>query len=525
MADHALEGRTFEWLWQIWDRRKWLAVVVAVLVFAAIAGIVTFLPALYKSTATVLVERYQVSESLVRPSITGELETRLQTISQEILSRARLQELITRVGLYRDLRERVPMDLIVEKMRRDIRLELKGVDQTSGRGTTIAFTLSYRGRDPETVAQVTNTLASFYVAANVKLREEQASGTAGFLRAQLAEMKARLADQEQRVREYRTRHAGELPEQTTVNLATMERLHAQLHLNSADQLRATDRRAALAKQLADANLAGAAETPDVTVGQIAKLRQELIRLRQRFTDKYPEVARLKSDIAALERTLAESRAAARAEPARAVSTDPTVRGLQASLAETESQLEVLKIDEERLRRDIGSYQRRIENAPRVEQEFKELSRDYDTTRELYGSLLKRYEDAHLAESMEQRQQGEQFRILDAALPARLPAAPNRVILLIVGLLVSLGAAVALVMLVEHIDTSFHTVDDLRRVSAAPVLVSIPLIVTEGDRRRHKLRFALGAVAVTVLLSLVIKASHYVATGNELLVGLLARGSA
>src|SRR5207249_1580369 len=166
-----------------------------------------FLPDIYRSTATVLVERHQVPETFVRSSVTGELETRLQTISQEILSRARLEDLITRFGLYPDLRDRLPVEAVVEKMRRDIQLELKGVEQQmSGRNATVAFNLRYRGRDPERVAAVANTLASFYVEENSNLRERQASKTTQFVKDQLAEAKKRRDVQEAVVGDLRARN-------------------------------------------------------------------------------------------------------------------------------------------------------------------------------------------------------------------------------------------------------------------------------------------------------------------------------
>jgi len=512
-----------------WSRRKWLAIAVFLLAFAVIATIVRSLPNLYRSTATVLIERHQVSEAFVRPSITGELETRLQTISQDILSRARLEQLVTRLGLYPDLQRRLPMEALVERIRRDIRLDLKSVDQ-GGRGATIAFTLRYQGREPQKVALVANTLASFYVAANVKLREEQATGTADFLRAQLTDMSNRVAEQERRIKDYRARYVGELPEQSAANVATVERLHAQVHLNSADQLRAMDRRAALlrqlaeATQLAEAKQADASGTPDAMNAEIAKLKQQLTLLRLRFTDRYPEVIRLKSELATLER----SRDAVKAEAGdaeRPAEVDPTILRIQDALGDADREVDRFKAEEKRLRHDIAVYQQRIERAPQRDQEFRELSRDYDTTKELQASLLKRYEDARLAESMEQRQRGEQFRILDAAIPATRPAAPNRPMLLIVGAVAALGTAAAAVMLAEHVDTSYHTVDQLREAMDTAVVASIPLIVTSGDRRRWKLRFALAVVAMTLALAVAVKASQYIATGNEMLAGVLARGGA
>src|SRR6059036_982803 len=302
MADRATRGSAFELTLEVWSRRKWLAVVLFVVIVAAVGSIATFLPDIYRSTATVLVERHQVPETFVRSSVTGELETRLQTISQEILSRARLEDLITRFGLYPDLRDRVPVEAVVEKMRRDIQLELKGVEQQmSGRSATVAFNLSYRGRDPERVAAVANTLASFYVEENSKLRERQASQTTRFLKDQLAEARTRLDVQEARVRDFRARHAGELPQQMAVNLATLERLQAQLHLNSANQLRARDQRM---RQLAEPEGAGAMGAFDSPTAKLAKLKRQLLDLRTRFSDKYPDVIRVKAEIAALERELA-----------------------------------------------------------------------------------------------------------------------------------------------------------------------------------------------------------------------------
>src|SRR5262245_62999566 len=150
MPDPAEKGSALDVALELGRRRQWLAVGVFVLTFAGMTGIAMFLPDIYRSTATVLVERHHVPETFVRSSITSELETRLQTISQEVLSRSRLTDLIARFGLYPDLR-RQPIEVIVERMRRDIRLELKGAEQMSGRSATVAFTLSYRGRDPGTV--------------------------------------------------------------------------------------------------------------------------------------------------------------------------------------------------------------------------------------------------------------------------------------------------------------------------------------------------------------------------------------
>ena len=510
MQNYTGMGTVLELGLEMWTRRQWLAVVVFTLTLAGVTSIATFLPDIYRSTASVLVERHQVPETFVRSSVTGELETRLQTISQEILSRARLEDLITRFGLYPDLRDRVPVEAVVEKMRRDIGLELKGVEQQmSGRSATVAFNLSYRGRDPERVAAVANTLASFYVEENSKLRERQASQTTRFLKDQLAEARKRLDAQEARVRDFRARHAGELPQQMGVNLATLERLQAQLHLNSANQLRARDQRV---RQQGESDAAGAAGAADTATAKLARRKRELLDLRTRFSDKYPDVIRVKAEIAALERELAGT------------NPDEDPAAAEAGLSEPEAELKALKAEEQRLRRDISTYQRRVENSPQREQEFQELSRGFETAKESYASLVKRYEDAQMAESMEQSRQGEQFRILDSAIPAKQPLAPNRIRLLLVGVLLSLGAAAAAAVLAERLDTSFHTFDDLRSFTKVPVLARIPHVATAAETARLARRRWLATASITLGLALVVLASYHVAHGNEQLVRMLSRGA-
>lgn len=507
----------------VWQRRRWVGMVMVMVVAAAAATVAAVLPDVYRATATVLVERHNVSETFVRSSVTGELETRLQTISQEILSRARLAELITRLDLYPELRGQAPTEGAIQKMRRDILLELKGVQSTGGRAATVAFNLSYQGRDPETVARVANALAAFYVEENVRLRGEQATGTAAFLRVQVADARKRLDEHEQRVRDFRTRHVGELPQQLPANMATLERLHAQLDLNSANQLRAMDRRAAAAKELDTAG-PGVTAPADAAAASLAKAQQELVELRRQYTDKHPDVVRLKAAIAALKHDLAEQGDEASASPPPLPTGDARARPVPA-VSKADAELAALKAQEQKLLQQIAAYQRRVENAPEREQELQQRSADFERARELYSSLLKRYEDAQLAESMEQSSRGERFRVLDQAIPPRQPAAPARAQLLVLGLLLACGMGVAAMVIAEQLDGSVHKVADLRALTAAPVVVSIPRITTVADRRRARWRFCLTAVSVAVMLLLVVKTSHYIADGNEQLLGMLARDSA
>src|SRR3989442_3074195 len=436
-------------LLEVWSRHKWLATLVFTGPFVVTVSLAIALPNLYRSTATLLLERPQVSETFVKSSVTSELETRMQTISQEILSRSRLQDLIIRFDLYPEFRKRVSPEEVVDRMRRDIRMEFKGrdirmeakaVEPQGERGATVAFTLSFRGRDPETVAKVTNTLASLFVEENLKLRERQAAGTAEFLRVQLEEMKRKLDQEEQRVGEFKERHLGELPEQTPVNLAILERLNVELRLNKENQIRVMEwfDQEDLTRQLAMASKNAPVKDPTDTTpirdptdpptgpvaiaARIAWLDQELTELRTRFSEKYPDVIRVKAEIAALERQLAETRNGETSETKADSTANQYPSRLKKGRSAAAVQLSALKEQEKSLRQAIAMYQRRVDHSPRLEQEYQGLFGDYKTMKEHYSALLQRYQDALVAASVEHGEKGDQIRLLDVAIPSTRPAA-------------------------------------------------------------------------------------------------------
>ena len=504
---------------EVWGRRWWLGVVVFLGVLVPGLSFVAFLPNIYRATTTVLVERPQVSETFVRPAVTEELETRIHALSEEILGRANLAEVLTRHDLYPILRQKASVEDAIMKLRRDIDLDLKGIESGWSRGQTVAFVLGYRGRDPAKVAQVVNALASFFVEENTKARERQAAQTSEFLKSQLAEMKKKLADQESLIGQYKKQHAGELPQQVEANIAGLERLNAQLQLNNEKQIRAMERRDRLTGQSGDAT---SGVDPEDDEGRLARLRQELAGLRRQYSDKYPDVVRLEREIEVLQDRIA-SRAPdpTGAEAPGPSGAEPPRRS--GGLRDADAEIQGLKHEEERLRRTIAAYEQRVDNAPQRQQEFQALSRDYETTRELYDSLLKKHEEALLTERMEHGGTTEQFRVLDPAVPPREPAAPNRLWLSLMALIVSFGLAVGGMALAEQLDTSFHSVESLRAFTRVPVLASIPRIVTRGDAIRKSLRIGVAAVVMAAVLAAAAGASRYVAKEFEPLVFIVSGG--
>ena len=554
MVDKPRKGAGLDRLLAIWSRRKWLAIVAFATPLTVGLSFAAFIPRIYRATATVLVDGQQLPEKFVAPTVTSALETRLQTISQEVLSRSRLEELIQRFGLYHELRKQVSSEEVIERMRSDIKLELKGVDSKGQRGVTVAFKLSYVGSSPQTVALVTNTLASFYINENLKVRERQAAGTAEFLRVQLEDTRKRLDDQERRVSAFKRRYLGELPQQMDANLATLERLNMQLRLNADGQRRAQERQTFLKAQLDELALLKAqldelalSDAPTAPPPQVAdsfdvrleQLRLELFELRGRYLDTHPDVIQKKAVIAQLMRNVETApdkgapspggsevpSAPPKSAPERERIAARAINALPAkqALAEAETELKVLKTEDSQLRAAIATYQQRVEKIPQREQEFTELARDYASTRDLYQTLLQRHEEAVIAENMEQRQKGEQFRVIEPAIAPTHPAA-HRVRLVMMTLVLAVGLSAAAVIFAEQVDRSFHTIDELRAHSGAPLLVNIPRTVTDEDARRRRWRFRLAAAAATVGIIVLVGASYFIAHGNEQLVWLLSRGA-
>jgi len=515
--DDSLALRAFD----IFRRRRLLAIAASSAVLASVVSFARYLPDLYRGTAVVLVER-PVPEAFVRPAVTGELESRLHVIKQEILSRTRLTELIMRFNLYPELRRQYPLDAALDQMRHDMDIELTGPEQVSGRKTTVAFKLSYTGASGAIVADVTNALAAFYVDQNDSIRSSQAARTADFLKAQLDLTRKQLDQREHEIRGFTSSHPGELPQQVEVNLAALERLNTQLRLNGERQLRVVEDR----EKLLDGTTTVAVDTgaPDHPVAarpeseRIERLKRELQLLEGQFTSRYPDVVRLKTEIAGLER---QQQDAMVRDAERAKVELPTVVRRK-SIQGLGDELERLKAEESSLRENIANVEKRLEDVPAREQEFGRITRDYQGSKDLYDSLLKRYKEAQVGESMEVDRQGEHFRILEAALPPSSPVAPNRLRLLAVGLLMAIAAGIGAALLAEQFDATFHSSEALREFTSVPVLATIP-IITYGKRTRA-LRLALAAASVLAAIALAAVMSAHMARGNEQIVWMLARGA-
>lgn len=491
-----------EVFYQVWKRRKWLAVGVFTFSFFTTASFVWALPNIYRATATVLLDG-QAPPGAAADIGQDNGGNQLDPVTEEVMSRDRLAGLIDRFDLYPTMRGKISQEAVIARMRRDILIDRKTSDDPSGRNPIFALDVSFQGTDPAIVAQVTNALVSSFVNESNAMRTSATTNTVGALQSQLAAIKQKLDNQAERINSFRDSHIGELPEQQTANLATLQQLSVQLQQNNASEIQAMTRRENLLKQMTDSG--------DASLDQ---LEQELASLRTRYTDKYPDVVRLEAQIAAMKR-----QQAAQGGQDSHKSASPLQQQFQA----LDSELSSYKEQDSRLHAEITDYQKRVENVPLRAQQLQGLSQGYNETQDVYSALLKQYEQAKLGQDSAGAA-GNQYRVLDPAVVPREASGPARMRLIVMVLMLSLALAAAAVLAAEKLNVSFHSVDELRAFTTLPVLATVPRIVTRGDAWKDHLRSGCVTVSVLAVTLVAAELTRILGHGSSQLVWMLARHS-
>ena len=473
--------------------KKWHWITIPLLIFLFVgAWLYVVLPRQYEATTLILVQPQEIPSAYVAATVSSGIEERLRTLSQEVMSRSNLENIIMEMDLSREERAQgVSMDLLVASMRKAIEVNTIG----GSRGQTSSFTIRYRGQDPWKVAEVTNRLASFFIESHLKLRARQASDTTLFLEKQLEELKALLQQQENKVKDYRNQYMGELPEQLTSNISTISGLQLRLESVQASLTEALNGRLMLQSQLSQLE----SDQPGATLTQRAQrlmtLKSQLEEARARYTQEHPSIRMLEVQIKDLESTKDEQGGM-----------DPQAAEIRAQLAAANIEVETLKSDANRLKERIEYYQQRVENTPKREQELAGLTRDYTITQQNYQRLLDRFYEAQRAESMEKRQQGEQFRIVDYAQPPEVPVSPNKFRIGLVFLVLGLGTGAGLIFLLELMDTSIKGIKQLEGWSdGIPCISAVPLALTQVDKQRQKFNifFSIGINVFIIIAGIII----------------------
>lgn len=490
-------------------RWKWLLVVPCIVGAVAAFAYARTLKDLYRSEAVIMMTPQRVREDLVRSTnVRTTLAERIQTISQQIMSRTRLEAIVVDLNLYPEMRRTGLMEDVVERMRRDVSVQVVRGD---------AFRVAYVSEAPVTAMRVTERLAGLFIDQNLRDREQLAQGTSQFLESQVEDARKRLADQEARLAAYRRAHAGQLPSQVESNLAAISTAQQQGQRIQDALTRQRDQLQLLERQLADEALPdaaagatvdaeGAAVAGGTAAQQLEAARTALRNMELRLKPEHPDIGRMKRLVTTLEQKAeqealdmpltAGGRALTPAEAARM----NRVREMEATAQRLRRDIAANEAAQERLRAQIGTYQQRLDAAPNRETELIELTRDYDTINRMYLSLLAKSEESKLSMNLEARQVGEQFRILD---PARVPArpfSPNRQRLYALGAFGGLGLGMAIVFLIVYRDSSLKTDDDVMVSLGIPVLALVPMMQSTADQRRSRQRRLLlgGASAVLVV---------------------------
>jgi len=524
-------------------RRRWWILLPFCCVTLATIAVLSFLPNRYTSTAALLVVQQQVPQRYVVPNSETDVTSALQAMKQEVLSRSQLLRMINDFGLYPKQRKHLAPEELVALMLNNI--DIAPIeDNPERRDRDIhAFRISYTTENAVLAQQVTNNLTSLFVSEYLRTGAEQAINTTNFLHQQVEEKGKLLQAQEEKLRDFKMQHVGELPDQQPGNLGILTGLQGQLEHTMSSMERAQQQRLLLQAQLEATprrrptpETGFVAATPgnpnpiqvlspiEVAQNELARLEAVKLKLlREGFKPQHPDVKSNQREIVQAEETLRRLRAAApppeKAQPATPSTTvkspvydasdDPAVTQLKASLEANRLEIESLTADEKRLKASITQYENRINQTPVREEQQGAILRDTEVLRQQYSELQKKEQESQLATSLEKQQGGRQFRLIDPASLPSVPTWPNRLKLSLGGTAAAFGLGLALALLMEMRDTSFYTEKDLTKHLAPPFVLGIPRLPTRLEERQRKWRSMFQWVAASAMLLVVAAAELYV----------------
>jgi len=552
-------------------RRKFYFIIPCILVFLVFVIIAFLLPPVYQATATISIEAQAIAEDLVRTTAAGYVEERLQNISQRVLSDTNLLNVVERFSLYTDLKDDNTTQTFISKMRKNVQIKPVTIEAQSERlGRTVpittAFTLSFEGKEPEKLAEVTNYLASLFLEENAREREKKTRTTIEFLEKQLSGLRSEISNTEAQLAAFKEKHYNELPELVQLNLRTMDQIERQIDAQKRYISDLMNRKVLLEGQLAllEPNIHKVSVdgkrimTPK---DELSVMRSEYLSLTSSLSPQHPDVIKLKKKLEALEsevitkdelgqlqrelydkeHQLALLKEKVSPEHPDAIKLNKEVMLLRAQVQKLAKKQTVLKVQDvkpdnpayidmqnriastqleiEKAQREIKdlqgeheAYRIRVENTPRVEQEYLGLQRNYDNAKKNYEETASRLRAAREARGLEEGDMAEKFTMLQPASTPEKPYKPNRLVIVMLGLVVGLGSGIGAGSISEHADQSVYRAEELAQVTGHKVLTVIPYWETSEDISRKRRRIwvvvggsvAIAVVGVVVLLNLLQK---------------------
>ena len=508
-------------------RRRHLHFLIPMLLgWLAVWGASWILPARYRSSTLILVEQPSMPKDYVTPNVSDNLQSRLQSITQQILSRTRLLHIIDQFNLYGGSHSQATPDEKVERMRKDIEIEL--VRDTHHDQIT-AFNVYYSAHDPNVAQRVTSELTNLFINESLEIRQQQSEDTTKFLESQLENARKTLAEQEGKIREFKGQHVSELPSQQATNLQILSGLQAQLQTEQ-DAINTAKQQRIYLQSVIDQyrSLQGTSHTADGAPTGLPAIDQELDRLKSqladlssRYTDRHPDLRKLREQIAKTEKTrdqlLADLKnknnptqsddGAVASDPVESTQNSPMLQlqgQLQANQAEIANREQAIA----GLKARINDYQARLNQEPVREQQLADLTRGYDQSKANYDELLKKKNGSAMATSMELLQQGERFRILDPpSLPVK-PDFPNRLTFCGIGLGVGLVLGVLVAAAFEMMDDRLYGEKEIKELIPVAIISEIPEIVNLSDQRASKRKMWLGWATAALVFFTILAGSAF-----------------
>jgi polysaccharide chain length determinant protein (PEP-CTERM system associated) len=458
-------------------RRIWWLTVPLVLAAVVGAALVMWLPRTYKTTATVGVALPTLSAELVTSASRVTPEDRLRAIQQVLMSR----EVLERAAREERLDQGRSLSQAVAYVRRGLTVDARR-DAAVPPGSYEQFFISFTDSTPEMAQRVANRVADVFIEESSRTREMRAQDTSAFIKKQLSDSQGRLDGLETRLRAAKETFMGALPEQTNSNVAMATGLQQQLE-TTANAIRGEQDRLSVIERQIDAMKGGSttdgntpAPAPPVSAAAVraVDLERELSVALGIYTDKHPEIVRLREELATARRAAAAEANKPEADRMASLRVDPAYRRLLQDAEQVQLRIRDLQRDETQIRTRIEMYRSRVEAAPRVEQQIATMQREYDLERQQFVELTTKLRNAEMAENLVRSRGSEQFAVLNRAAVPTVPATPNTQRLMVVALLLGacLGAGLALGR--EYLDRSVH---DARAINDLdlPVLGEIPRI--------------------------------------------------
>jgi polysaccharide chain length determinant protein (PEP-CTERM system associated) len=457
-------------------RRKDIVIAIFLVIAALASYLAVSLPNIYRSSTLILITPQRLPSSYVASTVTSSIDQRMLAMTQQVLSRTSLEKIITAFNLFSI---DVPANNIegrVNRLRKMINIEINRND---------TLRLSFQHESPQTAMEVTARLASLFIDENVRSREQQAVGTTAFMNTEVERLRKELEEQESIVNLYKSQHQKELPEQLDANLRTLEQMgrdleSGRLRLTSLEERKAfiEDTRIGMAS-IADGS--GAARSILARAG-IDSRKRELELLRSRYSDKHPDVVRLKQEIESTPVQETSQTAGAEVAEKSKVGGGGSSRNQFVDIQSDvlASEITLLRQRNNKLQSEIAAYQNRVNTTPMRAIELSKITRNYDITLTKFRELLSKEFDSQLSENMERKQKGEQFQVVDPASLPESPVAPNRTRILLVGLVLGLAAAFGAAFLIDNLDTSIRGSEDIDGVTDLPLLAMLPVVPSRGN---------------------------------------------